>query len=333
MRLDQAIVVGCGGTGSHLLEPLARLLTYHPDARLDERDPGLILVDGDKFEDHNAARQLGTEPGAYKVQAALARVKGLLPNAIEVCRYINRVSFADLILGGIAKRAEQSLLVILSVDNHATRRDVFMALQESGHPNLLCLSPGNGLDLGQVHVWARVDGKDVTPCPLALDPDGNQMHPELHDPEDRIPGGCVEEAPSTPQLIVANAMASMGCLLAVQAWLDNEPLPDEVCFNCRQFKLVPAGALVKLPEPPKRLDEATNILEAVKQAAATVRWTTQTWAAAAAAPVWIDTNLDARIRRWTAGNDHEVIEEVLPAFDPGPGAAAPQLDAHPEDAR
>lgn len=247
MRIDQAVIIGCGGTGSHLLEPLARLLAFHKDG-IAGRKPGILVVDGDKFEDKNAARQLGVAPGQFKATVALNRIREMAPDALDLPRYLNRVSFKELVLEGIEKREEQNLLVVLSVDNHATRRDILLALHESGHENMLVLSPGNDLTNGQVHIWARVDGEDLTMYPLACDPDGNQAHPELHNPADRIPGGCIEQAPSTPQLITANAMASLGCLLATQAWLDSRPIPDEIVFEANEFKLVPSGGLIGLPQ-------------------------------------------------------------------------------------
>lgn len=255
MRLEQAVMIGCGGTGSHLLEPMTRLLLHHPDSEVDRLMPGLTLVDGDRFDAGNAARQLGAYAGAWKADVALDRVVRLLPNAVSVPRYLDRYLFKDLILGSLGS-TEQALLLVLAVDNHATRRDCLLELGESRWGTFLCLSPGNDLAIGQVHVWARVDGKDVTSSPLACDPDGHPAHPEIHHPRDRIPGGgCLEEQAATPQLIVANALAAAGCLLAVQAWLDDEKIPDEVVFDARDFKLMPSGGLVALPLQPDEVNE------------------------------------------------------------------------------
>ena len=50
--INHTFLVGAGGTGSYLAAPLARLLKYHPNA-----DESFTIIDGDDFEEHNAARQ------------------------------------------------------------------------------------------------------------------------------------------------------------------------------------------------------------------------------------------------------------------------------------
>lgn len=239
MKITSAVLVGLGGTGSHLVEPLARLLTYHRNG-IRGHSHGLMLVDGDKYETKNGERQLGAVDGANKAALHCARLKSTVDGAtfFAVPSYVDRGTFESLILGGIPGVKDGTLAVVLAVDNHATRKAILEALHAANLPRLLVLSPGNDLQHGQVLVWARHDGVDLTPYPLSRTPLGDPLYPELASPSDRIPGGCAALAPSTPQLLMANAYASTVCLGLVTAWLDDRPLPSRVEFgNPDRFSL------------------------------------------------------------------------------------------------
>lgn len=45
MSINRVYLVGVGGTGSHLLEPLSKLFVYHPQGCTD-----ITVIDGDEFE-------------------------------------------------------------------------------------------------------------------------------------------------------------------------------------------------------------------------------------------------------------------------------------------
>lgn len=44
-KIDRVYLIGTGGIGSILVEPLCKLLTYHKNGTLD-----ITLIDGDNFE-------------------------------------------------------------------------------------------------------------------------------------------------------------------------------------------------------------------------------------------------------------------------------------------
>jgi hypothetical protein len=239
--IRSAIVVGAGGTGSHLLEPLARTLVCHRNG-VSHEPQGLVVVDGDAYDVSNRGRQLSATPGASKALVHVARLRAAFPDdeldAIAVPRYLDRYSARDL-LASVKGSSTRSLLVVLAVDNHATRRDVLLAIQDHGCRNVLVLSPGNNENLdgadeshGNVLAYARVDGVDLTPHPLSLNPDGKPIHPELAHPGDRIPGGgCAAAVASGTQRASANAFAAAACLALVERWLRDEPLPDQLAFE------------------------------------------------------------------------------------------------------
>ena len=45
IKIDSCLMVGCGGIGSMLIEPLYRLLTYHPLGT-----DNIVVCDNDKLE-------------------------------------------------------------------------------------------------------------------------------------------------------------------------------------------------------------------------------------------------------------------------------------------
>ena len=243
MQFDQLIIIGVGGTGTHLLEPLVRLLGYHKN-----QTKNIMIIDGDRYEEKNRIRQLFSKSfvGKNKAEASAERVAFEGFSITPVQGYINKIDFCDVILDSIPDVAKKNLLVITSVDNHATRKDIISALDERNQQNFVLISPGNDFDMGQVIVYAKKDGKNLTCHPF-------ENFPDLKEPKDRIPGGCAEQAPSTPQLITANASAALGCLLIVSAMLEGNPWYDQVHFDCKKMKMVPNGdpilSEVPIPDP------------------------------------------------------------------------------------
>ena len=257
MRIHDAIVVGTGGTGGYLVEPLARLLAYHPKA-----SGRLLVIDGDTYEDKNAQRQVFAKAqiGQNKATATAARLLADLPEAlIEVkalpeylspigaqglfAEYRKRQKPENLPLEVQADPIPPVLLVVSSVDNHASRKGIIEGLTGTKGLNFLFLSPGNDLDRGQVLAFGRIGNKATGPHPFDL-------HPELAKPKDALPGGCVQQAPSTPQLIGANMAAAVLTLWYAQAWLDGKPIHESTVFDLRRFVAKGTGTAILLDGGP-----------------------------------------------------------------------------------
>jgi proteasome lid subunit RPN8/RPN11 len=74
-------IVGCGGTGSAVVEQLARLGVRR-----------FLLIDGDRLSDHNVTRVYGSTPddvGRWKVDVLGDYVKEIAPDADVVCERTN----------------------------------------------------------------------------------------------------------------------------------------------------------------------------------------------------------------------------------------------------
>lgn len=237
MKFDALILIGCGGTGSSLAESLSRLLAYHKNGCKH-----VILIDGDTFEEKNQERQMFSPKfiGKNKAEAMKDRLD-FLKDVIAVPSYINAVDFQEVILDGIKNVRKKNVLIVMAVDNVATRLDLITALDEYKLPNFVLIDPGNGLDEGTVETSITVDGKWITPHPL-------DKRPEMRKPKDRIPGGCAAEAPSTPQLLVANFGAANQVMQVVQALLDDQKFCEDLRFECRKLRSGPMGTLLSVED-------------------------------------------------------------------------------------
>ncbi len=194
------LMVGAGGTGTHLLAPLiSYLTTFHHD-----EDWRLGIMDGDSVEAHNLERQL-FNPAAVTMNKAKA---ALLPyphmkNVVAIEDYLGGGNIEDTIHDGDT--------VLICVDNFPVR-----SLIESycnTLRNVTVINGGNERDTGSCQIWVRSDGKNDTPAMSFI-------HPEIHNPGiDRAELSCAEIAtiPGGEQLIVTNMTSAMYMLLALMA--------------------------------------------------------------------------------------------------------------------
>jgi predicted ThiF/HesA family dinucleotide-utilizing enzyme len=244
MKFKYVFAIGAGGIGSHLMEPLSRLLAYHENGTKD-----IVLVDGDIYEEKNQTRQLfdASFVGKNKAETLARRLGAALFPIEHHPEYVNRDKFLDLVSSRVS--VDDPILVITAVDNHATRKAIIEALDFAEYKNFVFISGGNGYENGQVMVYAKILGEPGTVHPF-------DKYDDLKYPDDHIPGepGCQDEAPSTPQLITANAGAALGILWTVQAMLDDASWYEEIHFDSKRMKLAPQGKEIKFPN----LEEISN---------------------------------------------------------------------------
>jgi len=183
-------VVGAGGIGSHLLEPLARYLSYTED------HVEITVIDGDQFEERNKERQRCTD-FENKAKNTVSAISAHFPKLHfrTKSEYVTDDNVISLIREGD--------IIFLCVDNHATRKLVSDRCEEL--ENVVLISGGNDYTDGNVIIYSRKDGKDVG-RPLT------KIHPAIAQPDDKNPGtltdqerqGCQEEARIKPQLLFTN---------------------------------------------------------------------------------------------------------------------------------
>lgn len=229
--IDRTILIGAGGTGGFLAAPLARLLAYHPQAGGD-----FVIVDGDRFEPQNSARQM-------MATADIGRPKCAVLAEQLASQGLDHVSFSDQFIGSgedlqrLIGYAEMPLIVA-AVDNNPTRRLLCEHLQ--GQQNFLFISPGNcdnedgrGRIAGQV-LWFGASGGE----PFGVNP--LEAFPDIANAEGDPPGSgsCQNQAPSHPQLLASNMLAATATLLVIANLLDQRLDPSHSCvhFDGRTLK-------------------------------------------------------------------------------------------------
>ncbi len=191
--------IGIGGIGCALLPFLCRFLQYSGEAAR------LTLIDGDSFERANAARQ------AFPRLGNKAEVK-----AGELAQEFQGLSFRAapeyVTPENVARLVAEGDLVFLMVDNHASR--LLVSRHAATLRDLTLISGGNDYEDGNVQVYVRQNGADLTPSLT-------RYHPEIADPADRNPAelSCEElMAAGAPQLLFANLTVAALMLNAFYAW-------------------------------------------------------------------------------------------------------------------
>ena len=231
---ERVVLIGCGGIGSQLLDPLCRYLAHRPEPR-----PLLVLVDGDAFEASNLNRQACTrrDLGMNKAEALarVARETGIACQAIG-----ERVDETNV--GVIVREGD---VVLLAVDNHPAR--ALVDRHVASLDNATLINGGNDETDGNVQLVRRRDGWSV---------DGHltEIHPEIGaaadaQREQREPG-CQVLAAERPQLIVTNLMVASAMLNALWQVIESGSVPYSEVFldviqnaaRSRSWFRVPADA-------------------------------------------------------------------------------------------
>jgi hypothetical protein len=233
-------IIGLGGVGGIVARYLSVFL-----ASLD-RDARLVLIDGDDFEHSNHTRMLFGSYGnkAVVTQNELApRFAESSLSIIAVEEYVTRENISRLIQSGD--------IVLLTVDNHATRKLV------SDHcgtlPEVCLLSGGNdGVEkdasgqmrrgtYGNVQIYLRRGGADASPSLT-------RYHAEITQPADKLPTdkSCTDLIVSVPQILFANLTVATCLLNTLWLYLCDALHYSELAFDIADGLMRPAA----LP-PPK----------------------------------------------------------------------------------
>ncbi|OGI83526.1 hypothetical protein A2997_00275 [Candidatus Nomurabacteria bacterium RIFCSPLOWO2_01_FULL_36_10b] len=195
------VVIGIGGIGSHLVRPLCRYLNELAE------EITVTLIDGDSFEPKNGTRQEFSEFG-NKAEVLVKELSGQYPK-LEISGKAWYVTEENVYVA-----INYGDIVFSCVDNHATRKILSDRCAELKNATLI--SGGNDYSDGNVQIFIRQNGENITP-PLT------HLHPEIENPQDKNPGemSCEELAESgSPQLIFTNFLASAWMLTTFWKFLE-----------------------------------------------------------------------------------------------------------------
>ena len=228
MRKVYIVVIGLGGVGSILIERMGRFLNYNRDM-----ETHLLLVDGDQYEAKNFERQEFNQMGnKAEVKASELELKFPEIRVDSYDAYINETNTAEVIKEGD--------VVFLSVDNHKTRNIVSNYCKVLKDVTLI--SGGNELTDGNVQIYIRQGGKDLTPDLCAY-------HPEIANPIDQLPDemSCEELANADPQLYFTNlGVATLMCWAFYKSIIKGQiDQQSEVYFDILQMSANSQTRIVK----------------------------------------------------------------------------------------
>lgn len=183
-------IIGLGGIGSVLVNTISRFLNLNESLK-----PVTIkLVDGDDYEYKNISRQ---EFYNYGNKANVKKRE--LSNRFQNIDYLDFQMFLDE--NNISEIVTENSIVFVSVDNHKTRRLVSNYAKKLN--NVIVISGGNELTDGNIQIFIRKGGENVTPSLT-------DYHPEIENPLDKSPDemSCEELSHAEPQLYFTNFMVA-----------------------------------------------------------------------------------------------------------------------------
>lgn len=214
-------VIGLGGIGTALLPFLCRYLNAAKERWR------ITVIDGDEYEEKNAARQLFGRYGnkaKIKTEEIAKEFRNLSVRAVE--EFVTKKNIEEII--------EEGDIVFLAVDNHQTRKLVAQHCEEL--EDIVLISGGNELTDGNVQLYIKERGEPKT---FSI----TKFHPELQTPTDKNPGemSCEEKAeqPSSRQIIFTNMMVAAWMLSTF--WLIEQKMIKEARGEL-YFDIVRGGA-------------------------------------------------------------------------------------------
>lgn len=199
------VLVGCGGTGSHIAQALARIASH---LQAQGQPLTLVFVDGDVVEAKNVGRQLFSpaELGRNKAQTLAARFNAALGLQITaVPQMATAMRLNDL----AADHHRSWRLLIGAVDGASGRKAIDEALQKCYHGWLDC---GNHESSGQVCFGTErglFDSKAAFRLPgvCASLPAPSRLYPELLVEARKLPRlDCAAAQEDNAQSLMVNQM-------------------------------------------------------------------------------------------------------------------------------
>lgn len=203
------VVIGLGGTGSHMADNILRIAKYL--TLQGTRDIICTFADGDIVEAKNCERQNFFTPDIHKNKAEVqasryGRLFGMevsvVKNFIEDVQMLKDICFVD----------DYFPIIVSCVDNHETRKMIWQMFQEMPE-KLIWLDSGNSQFTGQVIMGynssTKLDGNRKNPH-MFKTPCIMEVHPEILDKKDKFKSeeSCDDRAVENIQNIAANITSS-----------------------------------------------------------------------------------------------------------------------------
>lgn len=193
--MNRYILVGAGGTGSFLADPLNRYLRAKY-----KNGYQLVIVDGDEVEAKNISRQAFTYEDIHGFKATMLAER-LEPKATPGTQFITPENVDSCITNGDT--------VLIATDNYYVRRVIDEHVTTLR--DVTVINGGNGPWTSTVQVHVRRGRENLTPR-ISF------MHPEIasSEPVELGPSCAVRAEQGEEQTIGANLMSAAWMLIALQ---------------------------------------------------------------------------------------------------------------------
>lgn len=230
------VVVGTGGTGGILSGKLARYI-YGKTSNLANLDYyELILIDGDRVEEKNIARQPFSKDdiGRYKADCLQEAYKEFFDinctsntdfiddcdEFSKICKYTKKFSSSYTV--------KRHLIIIGCVDNHRARQtmDKFFYLADvPANNDILYIDSANEFDWGTV-ICGYKDHEGIKIPPRSF------FFPDILKSKEKKASelSCGEVNVSAPQHFATNEQAALLCFTAIINFMENDKIIDGVTY-------------------------------------------------------------------------------------------------------
>lgn len=197
-------IIGAGGIGSYLVEPLARYLSFL------KTSVEITVIDGDNYENKNKQRQQFSRLG-NKAEVTVKDLSAKFPNILFKAQpvFVDKKNVISLI--------RENDEVFMCVDNHIARNVVSRRCEELD--DILLINGANEYTDGDVFVYAKKDGKDAKPHNRTL----VEAFLKVAEAKEMPKSSCQIEVESEPQLLFTN--------LTIAAFMCN----CYYAFHCQKF--------------------------------------------------------------------------------------------------
>lgn len=202
-------LVGAGGTGSALVDSLARIL-YH--ARQKGKIVSLTIIDPDTVQEKNIGRQRFCQAEVSYAKAASLALRLNAAFGLDI-RAITQPFAPSMVISGYSSRTTKKLL-IGCVDNYHARQELARTVEE-GRGNVWWLDMGNAHHCGNIYIGNATRPEQITvdealrlwsglPSPAVQDP--ALLAPDPPAPEPTAGLSCADLTLREEQSLMVNTM-------------------------------------------------------------------------------------------------------------------------------
>ena len=253
------VIVGCGGTGSHLVPNVLQFIASKKKTDENWVVPQIFLVDGDKIEERNLIRQkfVSAEVGTNKAKALAKRYSAIWELPVSYYEgYVDKDILIKL-LGEDVTRNYDSLIIMGAVDNHLARLEILKYMMahaddqfakstfnnglywidggnESHHGQaILTIVPGRYSDRRRVASWEFAKMGDTIPSVRTSNI--FERHPSILSKieQRKDEGSCIALSEIDPQTIQANMMSAFCMTSLLIQLLQGETTSTSIYFDAK----------------------------------------------------------------------------------------------------